>query len=55
MKVVWSMVDGFPDDGLILVPRSFGVMIVASGCSDIAAKMDLPAIFSVVFVSHRLW
>ncbi len=49
------MVDDFQDDGLILVPRSFGVMIVASGWSVIAAKMDLPARFSVELDSHELW
>jgi hypothetical protein len=54
-EMMRSMVDGFPDDGLILVPRSFGVMIVASGWSVIAAKMDLPARFSVELDSHELW
>ena len=54
-EMMRSMVDDFPDDGLILVPRSFGVMIVASGWSVIAAKMDLPARFSVELDSHKLW
>jgi hypothetical protein len=54
-EIMRSMVDYFPEDGLILVPRSFGVMIVASGWSVIAAKMDLPARFSVELDSHKLW
>jgi hypothetical protein len=54
-EIMRSMIDYFPEDGLILVPRSFGVMIVASGWSVIAAKMDLPARFSVELDSHKLW
>ncbi len=30
-EMMWSMVDDFPDEGLILVRRSVGVMMVASG------------------------
>ncbi|EFX76759.1 hypothetical protein DAPPUDRAFT_106661 [Daphnia pulex] len=54
-EIMRSMVDDFPEDGLILVPRSSGVMIVASRWSVIAAKMDLPARFSVELDSHKLW
>lgn len=54
-EMIRSMVNDFPDDGLNLVQRSFGVMTVASGSSIIMAKLDLPAIFSVLLDSHRLW
>jgi hypothetical protein len=54
-EMMRSMVEDFPDEGLILVPRSFGVIIVASGWSVITEQMDLPAVLSVELDSHRLW
>jgi hypothetical protein len=48
------MVEGFPDDGLILVPGSFGVTMAASGSSVITVQMDLPAFLSVALDSHWL-
>lgn len=54
-EMMRSMVDDFPDDGLILVPRSFCVTIFASGWSVITVQMDLPALLSVLASdSHRL-
>lgn len=53
-EMMRSMVEDFPDEGLILVPRSFGVIIVASGWSVITEQMDLPAVLSVELDSHRL-
>lgn len=54
-KMMRSMVDDTPDDGFILVPRSFGMTKMASGWSVTTAQMDLPAMFSVALDSQRLW
>ena len=54
-EMIRSMVEDFPDEGLILVPRSFGVTIVASGWSVITVQMDLLAELSVDLDSHTLW
>ena len=48
-----SMVESFPEDGFIRVPRSMGVMREASGLSIRALPMDLPATFSVGDDSQR--
>jgi hypothetical protein len=53
-EMMRSMVEGFPDDGLILVPGSFGVTMAASGSSVITVQMDLPAFLSVALDSHWL-
>ncbi len=50
-----SMVESFPEDGLIRVPRSMGVMSKASGLSIKALPTDFPAAFSVGDDSHRWW
>jgi hypothetical protein len=54
-EMIRSMVEDFPDEGLILVPRFFGVTIVASGWLGITVQMDLPAVLSVELDSHTLW
>ena len=50
-EMIRSMVEDFPDEGFILVPRSSGVTIVASGWSVITVQMDLPVVLSVEFAS----
>jgi hypothetical protein len=50
-----SMVDLWPELGLILVPKSFGVMRETSGLSIRVVAMAFPAKFSGAFDSHRLW
>ena len=54
-EMIRSMVEDFPDKGFIMVPRSFGVTIVASGWSVITVQMDLPVVLSVELDSHTLW
>ena len=48
-----SMVDLWPELGLILVRKSLGVMREMSGLSIKVSEMALPATFSVTFDSHR--
>jgi hypothetical protein len=49
-----SIVESLPEDWLILVPKSKGVMRRASGFSIRVFPMDLTATFSVGADSHRL-
>jgi putative effector of murein hydrolase LrgA (UPF0299 family) len=48
-----SMVDLWPELGLILVPKSLGVMRETAGLSIKVSEIALPATFSVKFESHR--
>ncbi|EFX70791.1 hypothetical protein DAPPUDRAFT_112391 [Daphnia pulex] len=51
-EMMRSIVEGVSDNGLTLVPGSFGVTIAASV---ITVQMDLPAVLSVLLDSHWLW
>lgn len=48
-----SMVDLWPELGLILVPKSLGVMREMAGLSIKVSEIALPATFSVKFESHK--